>query len=212
MNILIVGAGSKFGSELYQKLEHNNNVFGISGSKNQNNFLTVDWEKCQFTDFEKWLKQLPKLNLVVFNQNYKSLHINYFSYREHIAKTWQQERNWQQGHFVNCILPLHILHSLHHYQNLDSEAKICFMLSKTVINLDYPVIPDYRGQKYQNLMTLKELAKNDTRTYIGLCPGELDNKVYVSKADIISKFLLQDNLVSSLFYDTTDNGVIPLNI
>ena len=81
-NCLLIGCGSKFGLEL---LEHllglGYNVNSISGSELQHanvNHFQVDWKTLNVARIEDFLRSLPKLDLLFFNQNSSSLNSDEF--------------------------------------------------------------------------------------------------------------------------------------
>jgi NAD(P)-dependent dehydrogenase (short-subunit alcohol dehydrogenase family) len=189
-NILIVGGGSKFGNELTNIFKQKNyKIHIITGSAigdTDTNVLKVDWETCNIQHFEKFLKNLPNLDLVIFNQNAPSLTKDCLIFDStRTIEVWKRTKIWTQSHYVNCILPVHLLNSLSN--KLQSESSVVWMLSTAMFSLIGP--PDYIGYKFQNYVLMKNFAQYNPQKYIGVCPGHLINENYKAKSQILSNFL-----------------------
>jgi hypothetical protein len=82
-NCLLIGCGSKFGLDLLgYLLENGYNVNSISGSKLEHanvNHLQIDWKTLNIAQLEKFLRELPEMDLVFFNQNSSALNFNDFT-------------------------------------------------------------------------------------------------------------------------------------
>jgi hypothetical protein len=192
LNALIVGCGSLYGKELAQQLENNGYaLYGISGSDTQNtNILKVDWNTCAIQDFEKFLRRLPQLDLIVFNQNSPALIDEYTKLHSvDIIEIWKRAKRWNQSHYVNCILPTHILHTLSLTNKLTDRTCVTWMLSSSMFGNTHVAPVDYVGQKYQNYIMMKTMSLNNSQIFIGVCPGKIDDKNRIDKATILSDFL-----------------------
>jgi hypothetical protein len=200
-NALVFGCGSKFGLSLATELENCGFlVYGVSGSIETERVLKIDWDTCFINDFEKFLRNLPKIDLVIFNQNSHALTDNYWQLNSvPIFNIWKQSKQWKQSFYVNCILPTHVLHTLASADNLDNKSQILFMLSASMFN-QKPGPLDYYGQKYQNYINMKKFAKKNTQTFIGVCPGHLDSVVYQLRAQKLINFVTQQNYNSGQFF------------
>jgi len=189
MNVLIVGGGSKFGAEITTILQNNSHDCYVITSNTQlqtNNILCIDWTTCGISDFEKFLRGLPDLDLIIFNQNSTSITEDYLKLNSsHIFKIWQQSKQWSQSYYVNCILPMHMLHTLTETKKLTASTKIVWMLSGVIFTESSLI--DYVGQKYQNYISMKELAKNNIGTYIGIVPTHLS--INTTTATVLVNFL-----------------------
>jgi hypothetical protein len=172
-NCLLIGCGSKFGLELLEYLiENGYYVHSISGSKLEYanvNHLQINWKTLNVAQLEKFLKELPELNLVFFNQNSSALNSDDFIENKNTIELWQLEKNWGQSYFVSCILPFHIIHTL------KSIDKVVWMLSPLVYHHHNTQIgfADYIGNKYQNYLILKNFSKQIQSICIGLNPDKL---------------------------------------
>ena len=172
-NCLLIGCGSKFGLELLEYLvEIGYTVNSISGSDlgyANINHLQIDWKTLNVAQIEKFLRELPELDLVFFNQNSSALSSNDFTKNKNTVELWQLEKNWSQSYFVSCILPFHIIHTL------KSIHKIAWMVSPLIYHHDNKQIgfADYIGNKYQNYLTLKNFSKQNQSICIGLNPDKL---------------------------------------
>lgn len=184
-NCLLVGCGSKFGLELLEYLlESGYNINSISGSKLGHprvNHLQIDWKTLNVAQLEKFLRQLPNLDLVFFNQNSSALNSIDFVKNKNTVDLWKLEKDWSQAHFVSCILPFHIVHTL------KSVDKIIWMLSPLIYNHSNEQIgfADYIGNKYQNYLVIKNFSKQQFIS-VGLNP----DKLLSSKDDVTIKKMI----------------------
>lgn len=172
-NCLLIGCGSKFGLGILEHLSAMGyTVNSISGSelKYPNvNHLKIDWKTLNPTQIEKFLKELPSLDLVFFNQNSSSLNATDFITNKTTLDLWKLEKDWSQSHFVSCILPFHVIHTL------KSSGKIAWMLSPLMYhhNDEHIGYADYISNKYQNYLILKNFSKQHKSIFIGLNPDKL---------------------------------------
>lgn len=172
-NCLLIGCGSKFGLELLEYLSSiGYSVNSISGSKLEHpdvNHLQIDWKTLDVTQIEKFLKNLPEIDLLFFNQNSSSLNADDFITNKNTLELWKLEKDWNQAYFVSCILPFHIIHTL------ESIRKIVWMLSPLIYKHNDAQIgfADYIGNKYQNYLILKNFSKQKQLISIGLNPDKL---------------------------------------
>jgi NAD(P)-dependent dehydrogenase (short-subunit alcohol dehydrogenase family) len=190
---LIVGSGGGFGSQLRAALETKNyTVYGISGSaKETSNTLAINWQTCGIADFEKFLRQLPNLKVVIFNQNSVALKESFLTLGSDTLDVWRQSQAWTQSHYVNCVLPMHMLHTLASSKSVTNSTIISWVLSG-VIKDTYPTAPiDYVGQKFQNYTSLRALALKNVQTFIGICPGQLTTNNAAQKASKVINILTE---------------------
>ena len=172
-NCLLVGCGSKFGLEMLEylmELGYTINLISGSGVKYKHiNHLQIDWKTLNVSQIEKFLRKLPQLDLVFFNQNASSLNSEDFEKNKSTIDLWRLEKDWNQAYFVSCILPFHIVHTL------KSVKKIVWMLSPLIYRHDSEQVgfADYIGNKYQNYLILKNFSKHTQSIFIGLNPDKL---------------------------------------
>lgn len=189
-NALIVGAGSKFGADLVDSLEQQKyTIYGITGSNIQSNrYLKVNWETCFINDFERYLKNLPNIDLIVFNQNSPALTDACHSYGGiSTLELWKRAKMWSQSHFVNCVMPFYLLQTLANADKLNTNSTIGWMVSQAMFLLTPPM--DYAGQKYQNYAMMKELSMQNPQIHVSIDPGEIIKENSKIKADALSIFL-----------------------
>ena len=200
-NALIFGCGSKFGLSLTTELQNRDFlVYGISSSTENSQVLKINWNNCFINDFEKFLRSLPKIDLIIFNQNLTSVTDNYWRLNSlPILDIWKQSKQWMQSHYVNCILPTHVLHTLTTTGHIGSMSQIVWMLSRSMFGKRTD-LTDYRGQKYQNYINMQQFAKNNPQKFIGVCPGHLDVDIYQSRAQKLIDLLMQHTLESGQFF------------
>lgn len=203
-NALIIGGGSKLGADIVDKLKlHGYKIYTITGSNIADltiEYQKVDWSTLIITECEKFLRRLPNIDLVIFNQNASALTEDCFKYNSvNIFEIWSRAKKWQQSHYVNCILPIHVLHTLAESNKIYDSSVIVWMLSNAIIDYDGPT--DYIGQKFQNLQTLKRFAKYNKQIHLGIDPATLD-------ANILIKFILSANLEhNGKFYSINKTSV-----
>jgi hypothetical protein len=194
-NALVIGSGSKFGLSITDELKKLNfNVYGISGTAQNQNTLTVDWKSCFINDFEKFLRKMPVLDIVIFNQNASALPSQFHDLGSiNTIEVWKHSKQFLQSYYVNCVLPGHVLHTLSQTEKLNQDSKIIWLLSKSIFNPEHAP-SDYVGQKYQNYVTLQKLAHRNSQTFMGVCPGKLNENLYTTKSQYLCNFLLQENI------------------
>jgi hypothetical protein len=211
MDALIVGCGGSFGKELIEGLEKNGyTIHGISGTQSANEkFLKIDWDTCGIQDFEKFLRNLPQINLIVFNQNSPALIDKYIKLNSmNILDVWKRAKRWNQSHYVNCILPTHILHTLSLTNKLMDSSRVVWILSRSMFGHMQSTPIDYVGQKYQNYTTMQALSQHNPQTFIGLCPGNLDPSNTNYKVKTLVEFLnTVDNTYSGKLFLQNDKGI-----
>lgn len=205
---LLIGCGSKFGLRLRnQLLAQDWKIYSISGSDtdidNPNiTHIKVDWSTVKITDIEKFLKMLPNLDLIFFNQNSSALSQGIFNKVETLD-LWKIEKHWAQSYFVSCILPLHIIQTLK--QQCNKDTKVAYMLSSYMYA--HPADPaqlgfaDYIGNKYQNYLTMKNFSLNHPACFFGINPEKLQ---YVEDDVTISELITfidtDKNINGKVFY------------
>jgi len=200
-NALVIGCGSKFGHAVVTELEnHSVTVYGISGTAESDRVLKVDWATCVIASFEKFLRQLPELDFVIFNQNSNSL-INTYWKLDSVPtlEVWRQSKQWHQSYYVNCVMPTHVLHTLVNANKIKDQSIVTWMLSRGMLNTQIHNI-NYYGQKYQNYCNMQQFARNNPQTFIGVCPGALTSDLYQTKSTELIKLLTQSNLESGKLY------------
>jgi len=197
-NCLLIGCGSKFGLELLNHLvELGYTVNSISGSGIEHagvNHLQVNWKTLNVAQIEKFLRALPDLDLVFFNQNSSSLNTHDFLKNKSTVDLWKLEKHWNQSYFVSCILPFHIIHTLKNIR------RVIWMLSPLMYrhDEDHMGFADYVGNKYQNYLILKNFSKEKQSIFIGLNP---DKPLAIKDDDRIKRMV--DFIEST---DETANG------
>lgn len=175
MIALLVGCGSKFGLKLLQALLDNNcTVYSITGSAiephERLHQLTVDWNTYNQATVESFLKTLPELDLVFFNQNATALSDKSYDSQSKL-ELLKLEKHWAQSYFSSCILPFHIVHSA----KLKAESKVVWMLSSYIYNHEQIKYADYLGNKFQNYITMKNFSQTNRACFMGINPDNLNN-------------------------------------
>ena len=200
-NALVIGCGSKFGHAVVTGLENQGvAVYGISGTAESNRVLKVDWTTCVIASFEKFLRQLPELDFVIFNQNSNSLTDTYWKLDSvPTLEVWRQSKQWHQSYYVNCVMPTHVLHTLVNANKITDQSIVTWMLSRGMLEPQTRNI-NYYGQKYQNYCNMQQFARNNPQTFIGVCPGILTSDQYQPKSTELIKLLTQSRLESGKLY------------
>jgi hypothetical protein len=214
-NALVIGCGRKFAQSITDNLSSlDYSIYGISSKNFDNsNYLQVDWETCSIFHFEKFIKSLPKLDIILFNQNFPTLDVSSTCLgNQTLDIPFKQSKKWMQAHYVNCILPYHILHSLSTNDKLLEQTTICWMLSGSALRLRTSV--DYSGQKYQNYIMMKQMAANNSQTCVGFCPSHLDGDSIDTQASALVKLLtnIQETQSSKIFKTNSDNECVEMTM
>lgn len=174
MNALLLGCGSKWGLTVLETLLSKEwTVYSLTSTElpQQERLVqhTVNWNTVNQADLEKFLRNLPALDFLLFNQNGSALCYDNFVDQTSLSDTWKLEKNWAQQYFVSVILPYHIIKTV----SLDRQAVVAWMLSAFVyahVNIDHA---DYIGNKYQNYLMMKNFSRTDTACYCGVNPMEI---------------------------------------
>jgi hypothetical protein len=174
---LLVGCGSKFGLTLLQQLLTAGwRVYSISGSDVEHpgdlHHLTIDWHTVTVADLESFLRTVPELDLIFFNQNASALAGTNFSVDTYkTVELWRQEKDWAQSYFVSCILPFHIVHALG--SRCSDRTKVAWMLSSYIYKHPDISNADYVGNKYQNYLIMRNFSKHHPACSFGVNPDNL---------------------------------------
>lgn len=197
MNCLILGGGSKFGAVFVQtllKLEHK--VYAISSNEQglgpDHNLVWrfLDWQTVNMRDLPRITKDLPDLDLILFNQNATALGAKSF------RTGMQKQQDWAQAYFVSCQLPFYLCHALK--QKISATTRVVWMLSNLINQQDHAPehasSPDYIGNKYTNLCIMKAFAHHAVGCYLGIVPskeiGRGDHAADGDLADRMIRYLL----------------------
>lgn len=171
MNVLLIGCGSKWGRKLLDNLASQHTVYSISGQDISNvNNLTIDWSSLNPTKVEKFLKKLPNIDFVFFNQNGSALSGQNFDHMKTVD-LWKLEKNWGQQYYNSVIFPFHVIQSI----NLNKDSIVAWMLSTYVYRHNNINHADYVGNKYQNFVTMKNFSKTGKSCFCGINPMDIDN-------------------------------------
>jgi len=174
---LLVGCGSKFGLKLLESLlEQGWLVYSISGStieSDNNNLkqLIVDWRSINPAHLEKFIKTIPEVDFVFFNQNSSALNNCFNSNAFDTATLWRQTKDWNQTYFVSCILPFYVIHTLG--GNCSATTKVAWMLSSMIYDHSNVLCADYIGNKYQNYVLMKNFSQQHPSCFFGINPDNL---------------------------------------
>jgi len=175
MNALLLGCGSKWGLTVLKTLLSKGwTVHNLTSTElPQQEILVqhiVNWNTVNQADLEKFLRNLPTLDFVLFNQNGSALSYDNFSNNASLTDTWKLEKNWAQQYFVSVILPYHIIKTV----SLNRQAVVAWMLSTFVYkhtNIDHA---DYIGNKYQNYLMMQNFSRTEDACFCGINPMEIE--------------------------------------
>lgn len=191
MTDLFVGAGKGIGQGLHQsRFAAGHAIFHITGKDSvDENTFTVDWASVRESDLHKWLRKLPEIDLIFFNQNSSSLSKESFGKDGYdTIKLWKQLKHWNQSHWVSCRMPFDIIHTLS--DRLHSESRVCWMLSSLVVRHNHePEHADYIANKFQNYLMMKNFARNHPSCFLAFDPGDVSGPIHTSKIQIINDIL-----------------------
>lgn len=205
MNALLVGCGSKFGLKLLQDLlDKGWQVYTIQSSEidHRDNLyrLTIDWTNLNQATVESFLRKLPKLDLIFFNQNGSALNENNFDSMNKL-ELLKLEKNWSQCYFNSCILPFHILHNV----KTEVDSRIIWMLSSYIYNHNNIQYADYTGNKFQNYMIMRNFSKTKKSCYFGLNPENLYTNQKFDKLLFLLENYNSENNGKVLYFDGTED-------
>ena len=175
MNALLLGCGSKWGLTVLQTLlDKGFTVYSLTSTElpRQQGLVqeVINWNTVNQPVIEKFLRQLPKLDFILFNQNGSALSYSSFVDKTNLTDVWKLEKNWSQQYFVSVILPYHIIKTV----NLNEQAIVSWMLSTFVYrhtNIDHA---DYIGNKYQNYLMMQNFSRTGGACFCGINPMEID--------------------------------------
>lgn len=190
--ILIFGGGSKFGLELskeFFKLNHEVSIITSSNTPNHDvKIYNVDWLNLDIPSVEKLCKNLDKFDILIFNQNYSKIN-NLENISIEKLDMWKKLKNWQQGQYINCHLPLQVCNSLFVKNKINKKTKVLWMLSECIKENSLSSL-EYKTQKYINHEIVRYIDNLNILKCIGFNPGRLDEKNYQIKASKLSQFLI----------------------
>jgi len=202
MNALLLGCGSKWGLTVQQQLLAKGwTVCSLSSTKlaEQDNLYQhiIDWNTVNQGTIEKFLRLLPTIDFILFNQNGSALSYDNFNQEVPVIDTWRLEKNWTQQYFVSVILPYHIIKTV----SLNKNSRVAWMLSAFVYQHTNINHADYIGNKYQNYLIMKNFSRTGDACFCGINPMELDQN-QTSTGVFVDKILGMDTneLNSSVIY------------
>lgn len=195
MNDLFIGAGKGIGLALQQYRRHlGHDTFNITSRSSTNpQDFTVDWTTLNESHLHRWLRRLPKIDLVFFNHNYSSLNrANFRSGAHDTLHLWQQVKHWRQAYWVSCQMPFEIIHTLK--DRLHEESRVVWMLSSMIASgpisdPDQLGYADYIGNKFQNYLVMRNFAANHHACFLGLEPGNVSGTDHDFKIAMIDDIL-----------------------
>ena len=193
MSDLFLGAGQGFGQAFKDtRKQTGQQIFEISSCPGPaDTHLSVDWAKIDESLVHRFVKDLPHMDLVFFNQNGSSLSaLSFQDQAGNILGLWKQIAHWRQSHFVSCQLPFQIIHTLG--DRLDERSRVCFMLSSTVVRHgDSLEHADYIANKFQNYLMIKNFARSHPAVFLGIDPGSL-----AADKDFSAKLAIMQNIIA----------------
>lgn len=215
MNELFVGASKGFAKSLQnRRAEEGHRIFNVSGwIATDTDSLQVDWAKINETNLHRWLRQLPKIDLIFFNQNSSSLSES--SFRDNTYQDldlWKQIAHWKQSYFVSCQLPFQIVHSLG--DRLHKDSRVCWMLSSMVVrDKSHTGYADYIGNKFQNYIIMKNFAKTHGSCFFGIEPGGINNHHDLEKITVLQHILQRPvDIVNGKVFDSAGSESALFNL
>lgn len=201
--ILVFGGGSKFGLEVSKEFYNlNYEVSIVTSSKISNDAFkihNVDWSTLDIVSTEKLCKSLENFDILIFNQNYSKIN-NLENISIEKLHMWKNLKEWQQGQYVNCHLPLQVSNSLFIKNKINKKTKVVWMLSGCIKDDSFSSL-EYKMQKYINHEMVRYIDNLHILTCIGFNPGKLNRNNYQIKAHKLAHFLetKEINLGSNFF-------------
>jgi len=214
--ILIFGGGSKFGLELskeFFKLNHDVTIITSSNITDYNvSIYNVDWLDLDIPSVEKLCKNLDNFDILIFNQNYSKINeLENISIEK--LNMWKKLKQWKQGQYINCHLPLQVCNSLFVKNKINKKTKVLWMLSGCITNNTFTNL-EYKTQKYINYEIVRYIDNLNIFKCMGFNPGELHEKNYQIKASNLAQFLItvECNRSENFYGFDEDYKIIPKKI
>lgn len=191
MTEIYVGASKGFIHNLVQlRRSTGHQVICISSSSPAtSDDIQVNWDTLDSADIHKICKDLPKTDLLFFNQKSSSLSDNSFAPDNFkTLELWKHTKHWTRSYFLSCIMPFELIHGLG--TKLSNQSRVGWMLSSMILhhrnNFQYA---DYIGQKFQNYLLMKNFAQYHPACFFGINPENISTEVYGSKLDNFLKIV-----------------------
>jgi hypothetical protein len=187
MNALLLGCGTGFGQAVADALD-GYTIHSIGSQPGAD--LQINWSTVTVAQLEKYLQQLPELDLILFNQNGSALNYDNFETDSSTVDLWKLEKHWSQAYFNSCVLPFHIIKTLS--RQITSKTKVCWVLSSFIY--DHPRDKrighaDYIGNKYQNYVIMRTFSLTNLACFFGMNPDTLVDIEYKTTAYKFVDFL-----------------------
>lgn len=199
MHSLIIGSGKSFGRAVKDRLvQQGHCVWQVGSQADDDRSLSVDWAHVDIDGLHKWLKQLPDLDVIFFNQNGSSLSPNSFDPGCYTTMDlWRQVKHWRHSHWTSCELPFFLIHTL--TAKIQPHTRVVWMLSELIFNdsVDYKY-PDYVANKFQNLLIMKNFAEHHPGCFFAVEPGDLNQRMQ-HKVDMFAVILERPDTQGKVF-------------
>lgn len=171
MTDLYIGASHGLAAAYQQHRESQGHVCYSVSSRPSDRTCEVNWSSINTSSLHRWAQTLPPLDLIFFNQNSSALSADSFAPMPTL-KLWQQVAHWQQSYFVSCQLPYLLIQTLG--ARISDQTRVVWMLSGMVTRpFADPGYADYIGNKYQNMLIMRNFAQHGAGCYIGIDPGAI---------------------------------------
>lgn len=171
MNDLYIGASQGLAAAYQQHRASQGHVCYSVSSRPGPNTCEVNWHTIDASSLHRWAQTLPPLDLIFFNQNASALSSESFESMPTL-KLWQHLAHWQQSYFVSCQLPYLLIQTLG--ARVTDQTRVIWMLSGMVTRpLADPAHADYIGNKYQNMLIMRNFAQQAPGCFVGIDPGAI---------------------------------------
>ncbi len=171
MTDLYIGASQGLAAAYQQHRESQGHVCYSVSSRPGERTCKVDWSSINTSSLHRWAQTLPPLDLIFFNQNSSALSTGSFAPMPTL-KLWQQVAHWQQSYFVSCQLPYLVIQTLG--ARISDQTRVVWMLSGMVTRpFADPGYADYIGNKYQNMLIMRNFAQSAPGCFVGIDPGNI---------------------------------------
>lgn len=187
---LFFGCGQGIGQQIMQVCREQGDEIWHAGRHTVHagdHWCPVNWQALDSTSLHRWLRDLPVMESIFFNQKHSALAARDFAPDLGVLDTWKLVAHCQQAYFVSCLLPMVVINTLQH--QIQSHTRVAWMLSSLIVQHSDPQHADYIAGKYQNMLVMRNYALHRSGCFFGIDPGHLADQDQAKTARHIADLL-----------------------